>query len=256
MRAAVSLFQKKTWSEEEQKVVKVEPIAHKIFGKKFVFDLYENMINPMIRFIHYRNVKPVGWIRVKHYRAMRATKESQCDFDLECSWKHVKYYDSEETVKMKIMAYDIECDSSHGDFPLAIKDYLKLAREIVLEFEKVQKTMYWGKNRLPSSQRTQYQEWIEKPVQFVSLCLHSAFKDGASHPAISRVFTIGRRQPSESQIETTAAQIATELYTYSEAHKATERNRKVQESIDAINEKMRSFQKLKETKSYKSDAVF
>lgn len=30
-----------------------------------------------------------------------------------------------------IASFDIECDSSHGDFPLAKKDYLKLARELV-----------------------------------------------------------------------------------------------------------------------------
>ena len=38
---------------------------------------------------------------------------------------------------MKIMAYDIECDSSHGDFPLPIKDYMKLSREIYNDYLKI-----------------------------------------------------------------------------------------------------------------------
>ena len=37
--------------------------------------------------------------------------------------------------KIRILCYDIECTSSHGDFPLPKKDYLKFAREIVIEYE-------------------------------------------------------------------------------------------------------------------------
>ena len=40
---------------------------------------------------------------------------------------------------MKVCSFDIEASSSHGDFPLAKKTYLKMCREIVT---------YWRKNKL------------------------------------------------------------------------------------------------------------
>ena len=33
------------------------------------------------------------------------------------------------------MAFDIEADSSHGDFPIATKDYLKLAQDLITLYE-------------------------------------------------------------------------------------------------------------------------
>ena len=43
---------------------------------------------------------------------------------------------SEKIVKYNICSFDIEASSSHGDFPLAQKDYKKLAMDIVDVWEK------------------------------------------------------------------------------------------------------------------------
>ena len=97
------------------------------------------MIDPLIRFIHHRSVKPVGWITIKGNKYKNRTHVScHTKYNLETRWTNIKYHDSDDNVKIKIMAYDIECDSSHGDFPLPKKDYLKLTREIVIEYERIQ----------------------------------------------------------------------------------------------------------------------
>lgn len=38
---------------------------------------------------------------------------------------------------LKSASFDIECDSSHGDFPIAIKDYNKLAQNIGNEYRRI-----------------------------------------------------------------------------------------------------------------------
>ena len=49
-----------------------------------------------------------------------------------CSYKDVKPLNDKETpVPYKIMSFDIEADSSHGDFPLPVKTYKRLATNIV-----------------------------------------------------------------------------------------------------------------------------
>ena len=39
--------------------------------------------------------------------------------------------EKEDAIPLKICSFDIEASSSHGDFPLAKKTYLKLCREVV-----------------------------------------------------------------------------------------------------------------------------
>ena len=60
---------------------------------------------------------------------------SSCQINVEIDYKKVIPLDKQEIPPIIVASYDIECDSSHGDFPIAIKDYLKLAREIVNEYE-------------------------------------------------------------------------------------------------------------------------
>ena len=45
--------------------------------------------------------------------------------------------EKENLVPYKICSFDIEASSSHGDFPLAIKDYKKLATNISLRKPKI-----------------------------------------------------------------------------------------------------------------------
>ena len=79
MRNAVNLFQNKTWNPKLKKITKVLPKKvhiHGITNGPFTYDLYENMIDPMIRFIHHRDIKPVGWITIpkNKYKYLKSRK--------------------------------------------------------------------------------------------------------------------------------------------------------------------------------------
>mgnify|MGYP000082147580 CR=1 FL=1 len=63
--------------------------------------------------------------------------EYHTDFTFQTKWTNIKPMEETTNSKMKVMAYDIECDSSHGDFPLPIKDYTKLSREIYNNYMKI-----------------------------------------------------------------------------------------------------------------------
>ena len=44
--------------------------------------------------------------------------------------------EKETSVPLKICSFDIEASSSHGDFPVAIKTYKKLAGDLVTHWNK------------------------------------------------------------------------------------------------------------------------
>ena len=101
------------------------------------FDLYESNIDPMLRFIHSRNIKPGGWVCIKKYFRI-PIRETRCQIEIETNWKNVSSLEDKNDIAPLIVAsFDIEADSSHGDFPQAIKDYQKLAYDIIYKINKL-----------------------------------------------------------------------------------------------------------------------
>ena len=100
--------------------------------KPQVFQVFESNIPPLFRFFHVKNIKPSGWIRIKNY-VVKSTCNVNSQFIIETNWNEVNLPVNEklDMAPFIIASYDIECDSSHGDFPLAEKDYLKLGQETV-----------------------------------------------------------------------------------------------------------------------------
>ena len=99
---------------------------------------YESNIDPFLRFIHERNIKPCGWVRLpaKRYTHLECDPESgdpvsRCGYNLTASYKNVFSEDINKIAPLLIASFDIECSSSHGDFPVAKKDYRKLATDII-----------------------------------------------------------------------------------------------------------------------------
>lgn len=96
--------------------------------------LYEDNIDPLLRFFHIRELVPAGWVRVAaaDVRPLRGSTASTCQRDLECDWTRVCVDRSlaNDTAPFVVASFDIECNSSHGDFPVAIKDYSKLALDL------------------------------------------------------------------------------------------------------------------------------
>jgi DNA polymerase delta subunit 1 len=109
------------------------------FQKKYAyqrFEMYESGLTPFLRFIHLQNIKPCGWIELpaKSYSIISNSCDddsySKANFHLETNYKYVKPYDSNRTAPILIASFDIECTSSHGDFPVAIKDYSKVVNDL------------------------------------------------------------------------------------------------------------------------------
>jgi DNA polymerase elongation subunit (family B) len=103
-------------------------------GKHFFkYKLYENNIEPFIRFLHCKNINPSGWSKIDLDKCFTNTiRKTNCKYDLAIKWSNVESLPSKETISPLIVAsFDIECASSHGDFPLAIKKYEKTTRELI-----------------------------------------------------------------------------------------------------------------------------
>jgi|UniRef100_A0A6C0C197 DNA polymerase elongation subunit (family B) len=121
-----------------------------IFGKKFIlkpyywrkhkFELYESKLPPLLRFFHIKNISPSGWIELPRNKLIKnkGKKRTFCHFEHTIEWDDVIPLPEKETaIPIKICSFDIEASSSHGDFPMPIKTYVKLSGEIVT---------YWNKN--------------------------------------------------------------------------------------------------------------
>ena len=101
-------------------------------------ELYESNIPPLLRYFHINNISPSGWILVKTNKCSRPTvKTTTCTYEYICSLKNVlPAVEREMRVPYKICSFDIEASSSHGDFPLPVKTYKRLAGNITDIFQK------------------------------------------------------------------------------------------------------------------------
>jgi DNA polymerase elongation subunit (family B) len=103
--------------------------------------LYEANIPPLLRFFHIKDISPSGWISLSKNKVIEICndyKKTTCDYEFTTCYKNVKPINDKETrVPYKIMSFDIEASSSHGDFPVPIKSYKKLATNIVEYFENL-----------------------------------------------------------------------------------------------------------------------
>ena len=107
--------------------------------------LYEANIPPLLRFFHIKDISPSGWIEIPKKSACENTgelKNVNCDVELTTHYKNIIPLNTKETrVPYKIMSFDIEASSSHGDFPVPIKTYKKLATNIIEYFETLKMEM-------------------------------------------------------------------------------------------------------------------
>ena len=103
--------------------------------------LYEANIPPLLRFFHVNDISPSGWVSIPKRKVGERkgdAKSVNCDFEFTTNIKYIVPLNEKETrVPFKIMSFDIEASSSHGDFPVPIKTYKKLATNIVEFFENV-----------------------------------------------------------------------------------------------------------------------
>lgn len=118
-----------------------EPL--RLFGihgnRPHTYELYEANMPPLLRFMHCKNLKAAGWLRIESPR-VHFLNNTTCHRELTVKSENITPIDEEERdgiPAIKYMGFDIEADSSHGDFPLAKKDYQKLARDIITDYNMV-----------------------------------------------------------------------------------------------------------------------
>ena len=171
-------------------------------SKPIKYDMYETNISPFLRFIHINNLLPAGWVKLNPDKYnINEESNTTCQLDLDVFWKDVEFYESEEMSPFITASFDIEADSSHGDFPLAKKNYKKLAGEILDIYQKYQKEI--AKMNIPVKERR----------EFMIKLLSYAFKNEKNEPDISYVFTKASIKPNENMIKSVGKKLVKTLET-------------------------------------------
>ena len=134
---------------------------------------YESNIDPFLRFIHERNISPCGWVRVPAGAYTDAPDLSRTQISVDVDAEDVHAVEINKIAPLLIASFDIECTSSHGDFPVAVKDYRKLAQDLV--------------GAVVAQTRANAED--------ISAYLHAAFDQGMVTPEISRVYPKTRPDP-------------------------------------------------------------
>lgn len=118
--------------------VLAEPL--RLFGlqgnRPHTYELYEANLPPLLRFMHCKGLQAAGWMHVEGARA-HFLNNTTCNRELTVNVDGISSIERDGIPAIKYMGFDIESDSSHGDFPLAKKDYQKLARDIITDYNMV-----------------------------------------------------------------------------------------------------------------------
>jgi len=80
--------------------------------------VYEANLDPMLRFLHLRNLSPCGWCSVDGYDAADMVGEETVVIETEWTSIHPS---SGTVAPFSVASWDIECMSRSGDFPMAMK---------------------------------------------------------------------------------------------------------------------------------------
>lgn len=101
-------------------------------AKGFRFECWESRLPAFLRFIHRRKLGCAGWIEVKGgmYELLRDHPTTTCVLCARTDWRSVRAIERDSIAPFVIASMDIEADSSHGEFPLAKKDYRKVVVDI------------------------------------------------------------------------------------------------------------------------------
>ena len=124
---------KNIWYDQNRQLL---PDGLTVLGEKTY--LYEANIPPLLRLFHLKDISPSGWVALPNkWTSQSKHRRTSCDFDFHIHYKHIIALNDKETrVPLKICSFDIEASSSHGDFPVPIKYYKKLATNIIEFFEE------------------------------------------------------------------------------------------------------------------------
>ncbi|NDB84021.1 MAG: hypothetical protein EB127_15085, partial [Alphaproteobacteria bacterium] len=96
------------------------------------FKMYETNIDPFLKYIHTQNIRPCDWVRIEKGNYDMGEDISRCDYNVETEYKNISPIQVNKIAPLLITSFDIECSSSHGDFPVAKKNYSKVAQDLAV----------------------------------------------------------------------------------------------------------------------------
>lgn len=94
------------------------------------FKAYESNIDPFLKYIHIQDIQPCNWVRIANYKI--GDDISRCDYNIVANHKNILPITVNKIAPILVTSFDIECTSSHGDFPVAKKNYSKVAQDLAL----------------------------------------------------------------------------------------------------------------------------
>ena len=123
------------WYTKENDFRKRKLKKYKFNGREL--EIYESTLPPLLRYFHENEINPSGWIKIENdeERYEGVTTQDK-EYDVEPD-EIIPLLKKESAVPYKQMCWDIEASSSHGDFPLSIKGWDKLIKEVI---------DYWKRN--------------------------------------------------------------------------------------------------------------
>jgi len=84
------------------------------------FIQYETNIDPMLRFMHEKEINPAGWIKLKKNKYIINEEDlTNCQVEVEINEKYVSNEINDTIAPLIIANFDIECTSGDGEFPQA-----------------------------------------------------------------------------------------------------------------------------------------
>jgi len=213
MQHAIALFQNKEIKGAHKTIVRTPKsiLINGITKTPIIYDLYENMIDPILKFIHHQDIKPVGWIKILKGKYQMARKTSRCNYDISVRWNDIKSLDETNNSKIKIMAYDIECDSAHGDFPLPIKDYTKLSRDIYARYQKLdtlRQKYISDKNADSKEKANELSKTLDNKLEFTTNMINYALANGNDEHEINKIYIKNNSTVNKKVIKDIATKIS------------------------------------------------
>ena len=132
---------KNLWYISSENAFDLNPDGYNYNGTSL--KIYESNIPPLLRFFHMNEISPSGWVEFSKCSATEvdaSQKTTSCMHEYVIGMKDIRPQPTKEVpVPYKICSFDIEASSSHGDFPLAVKTYKKLATNMVDVCMSIQK---------------------------------------------------------------------------------------------------------------------
>lgn len=190
-----------------QKTLKFKSVLK---GTPIKYKIYESKINPIMRLIHDNDLQASSWFKINcgNFEIVDSyDRTSSTDIEINVKWNLIYRANNVEIIpKKNIAAFDIEADSSHGDFPVANKNYRKVAQELI--------TIY-NEHSIHQSIKSKRNSILCKyGFECINKMLHLIFNEFYSNYCIHHVYTTGNIKPSINTINYLSNKIYDVFYDY------------------------------------------